>query len=79
MKRKKFTNTFIKDLGRVKIINELPDLTEFKNIKCGSKYAVVTPPKGYTNWIDGVWIQGVSRPVQLLPSDYKKVKAKRTK
>ena len=39
---------------------------QFKNLTPGSRHKIVTPPQGYFNGDEGVWVMGVGEPVKVL-------------
>ncbi len=51
----------------------------FANLLTNTYHLVVTPPKGYCNRSDGVWVQGVGKPVKLLNNEFNFIEIKRRK
>lgn len=45
----------------------------FSNLLPGSEHDVLTPPTGYKNDHEGVWVMGVGEPVKLLPGEFTKI------
>jgi hypothetical protein len=43
---------------------------DYNNIPIYSIHNIITPPIGIINGENGVWVQGVTKPVQILPDEF---------
>ena len=56
--------------NRVKVTKCTAQGPAFANCTPDSVHNIVSPPAGYTNGADGMWVQGVGEPVKLLYTEF---------